>query len=83
MLLDDKENYSSESSDCKDIEFASDDEIPTAATATPPKRKGRKRRDEEFKECDLLQEDSNDPNDDVYMDELENESLDLSPKNRN
>ena len=78
MLQEDKINYSSESSDCKDVEFASDDEVDEDGEPIKKRRRGRK--DEEFGEEDLdLDED---PGDDVYMDELENESLSASPRNK-
>ena len=81
MLAEDKLNYSSESSDCKDVEFASDDEVDNEEESNLEKsRKRRGRKDEEFGEEDLNMEE--DPGDDVYMDELENESLSASPKNK-
>lgn len=79
MLEEDKLNYSSESSDCKDVEFASDDDD-AGSDGEPTKKRRRGRKDEEFGEEDLDQEE--DVGDDVYMDELENESLSASPKNK-
>ena len=76
MLAEDRLNYSSESSDCKDVEFASDDEVEEEEKGG--RRRGKK--DEEFAEEDLDMEE--DPGDDVYMDELENESLSASPRNK-
>jgi hypothetical protein len=79
MLAEDRLNYSSESSDCKDVEFASDDEVDEGEdNLGKGRRKGRK--DEEFAEEDLDMDE--DPQDDVYMDELENESLSASPRNK-
>lgn len=82
MLEQDKLDYSSESSDCKDIEYASDDEQDQLEGLTPTKKKRRgKKKDEVFCESDMQIEE--DPGDDVYMDELENESLSMgSPKNK-
>jgi hypothetical protein len=82
MLAEDKLNYSSESSDCKDVEFASDDENEEGdGEDNLGKNRNRKRRkDEEFGEEDLNLDE--DPGDDVYMDELENESLSASPRNK-
>jgi hypothetical protein len=82
MLAEDKLNYSSESSDCKDVEFASDDENDEGdGEDNLGKNRHRKRRkDEEFGEEDLNLDE--DPGDDVYMDELENESLSASPRNK-
>lgn len=80
MLEDDKLNYSSESSDCKDVEFASDDEIDGDEQANLGKKRRKGRKDEEFGEEDLNMDE--DPGDDVYMDELENESLSASPRNK-
>jgi hypothetical protein len=82
MLAEDKLNYSSESSDCKDVEFASDDENDEGdGEDNLVKNRNRKRRkDEEFGEEDLNLDE--DPGDDVYMDELENESLSASPRNK-
>ena len=82
MLAEDKLNYSSESSDCKDVEFASDDENDEGdgEDNLGKNRNRRRRKDEEFGEEDLNLDE--DPGDDVYMDELENESLSASPRNK-
>lgn len=90
MLEEDKLNYSSESSDCKDVEYASDDDDDqdnegSTSTTLMKKKKHRRRgskRDEEFCEDDLVQDDEAAGLDDVYMDELENESLSASPRNK-
>jgi hypothetical protein len=54
ILEQDKLDYSSESSDCKDIEYASDDEQDQleGLTATKKKRRGKKK-DEVFCEKDM------------------------------
>jgi hypothetical protein len=69
MFLEDELDYSTESEKSDKVEYASDQEDEQGVTNC---RRKKKKQDEEFKESEI---EGDFDDDDVFMDELENESI--------